>query len=103
MKRFEIRSIGVASCFRFLLAIGVVAGLIASIVALAMGATPKDLGLDIGVLNQSFGVGTAVVTAIIASIGYGLISGLAGIILAFLYNVFAAAVGGIMVRLNEED
>lgn len=103
MKRFEIRSIGIASSFRFLLAVGVVAGLLASIAALAMGATPKDLGLDMGILNQGFGVGTAIVTAVIISIGYGIISGLAGIIIAFLYNLFSAAVGGIVIRINEEE
>lgn len=103
MKRYEIKSIALGSVFRFFLAVGVVVGLIACIVVFAIGASPSELGIDLGVLNENTGAGTIIVTAIVASVGYGLAMGLAGTILSFLYNLFTAAVGGIVIRVSEKE
>lgn len=103
MKKYEIKSIGAGSVFRFYFTIGIVIGVIGSIVLLATGASPKDFGLDFGFMNSIGGVGIAIVSAIAGSIIYGLACGLASLVIAFIYNIFAAGVGGITVRLADKE
>ncbi|HEX2952512.1 MAG TPA: hypothetical protein VHR47_00840 [Bacillota bacterium] len=103
MKKYEIKSIGAGSVFRFYFVIGIVIGVIGSIVLLATGASPKDFGLDFGFVNRIGSVGLAIVTAVVGSIVDGLLCGLGGTILAVIYNIFAAGVGGITIRLVDKE
>lgn len=103
MKKFEIKSIGAGSVFRFYFALGVVIGLIGSVIVLAAGASPADIGLDLGFIKSLHGVFFSIVTAIVCSLVYGLVCGVGGAIASFIYNIFAAAVGGVSIRLVDKE
>jgi hypothetical protein len=103
VKKYEIKSIGAGSVFRFYFALGIVIGVIGSIVLLATGASPKDFGFDFGFMNSMSNVGIAVISAIAGSVVYGLACGLGAMVTAFIYNIFAAGVGGVTVRLVDKE
>jgi len=103
MKKFELKSIGVGSVLRFYFALGLVIGLIGAIILLATGATPASMGLDLSFFKQVHGMVFTVLTAILCSILYGFLCGLAGLIGAIIYNIFAAAVGGISISLLDKE
>ena len=101
VKAFQIRRLGVGSIFRFYLCAGFVVGLIACIVLLILGYSLKNLGLELGTLKGALGVSAGIVGAILASVVCGLAAGASGAVVAFLYNLFASAVGGIVVKLED--
>lgn len=101
MKTYEIKRIAAGSVFKFTLSMGFVIGLIAGIVLLVMGYSLRDIGIELGTLKGALGVGAGILGAILASAFAGLTAGAAGSILVFLYNLFAAAVGGIRVKLED--
>lgn len=104
MKSLEIKRIGIGSCFRFGFAIGIIGGLLTCIVLLITGVSLRTIGIQLGTIAPSSGVlqvGTAIASVIIASLAFGLLSGAAGSLNAFIYNLFAAAVGGIEVKVSE--
>lgn len=105
MKSLEVKRIGAGSVFRFYFAVGVILGLISCIIVLAMGASLQNLGINLGSFGIGGGgalqIGAAIIGLIIGSLAYGIFLGIAGAIGAFLYNVFAAAVGGIVIKVKE--
>ncbi|HOJ77936.1 MAG TPA: hypothetical protein PLZ08_08135 [Bacillota bacterium] len=105
MQSLEVKQIGLISVFKFSFVVGVILGLIATVVLLLSGISIKQLGLETGVFSINGGplqVGASLVGAIIASLAYGLIGGIVGLFIAFLYNVFASITGGIIIRVKEE-
>ncbi len=106
MKSYEIKKIGPGSVFKFYFIVGVVFGLLASIIMLIVGTTLKTVGLEWGAFSPGGGplqVGAAIIGVILASLAYGLITGVLGAAGAFIYNGFAAAVGGIVIKLNDKE
>ncbi len=106
MKSYEIKKIGPGSVFKFYFIVGVVFGLLISIILLITGASLKNIGLELGVFNANGGslqAGAAILGVILASLSYGLMSGVIGAVGALIYNGFAAAIGGIVVKLNDRD
>lgn len=106
MRNYEIRKIRPGSVFMFNFVVGVAFGLLLSIMLLIIGANLQRIGLELGSINAAEGslvAGTAFVGVILASLAYGLMVGVVGAVGAFIYNGFAAAVGGIVIRLNEKD
>lgn len=107
MKSIEIKKIGVGSVFKFYFAVGLVIGLIACIIFLITGSSLKNLGIEIGAVslgNQGpLQIGATLIGVIIGSLAYGLLSGLAGAVGAFIYNIFAAVTGGIVVKVNDGE
>ena len=76
--------------------IGFVVGIIIATISLFVGATTAQsvaFGPFIGVLG--------VVAVIITPIFYGIAGFLAGVISAFIYNVIAGQIGGVLVELEE--
>lgn len=106
MKSYELRKIGPGSVFRFYFALGVALGLLLSIVLLIIGANLQRIGLELGSFDAGegpLGAGAAFIGVILASLAYGLTAGVIGAVGAFIYNGFAAAAGGIIIKLKEKD
>lgn len=104
MKNLEVKRIGGGSCFRLGFAVGLIGGLLTCIVMLSIGVSLHSIGIDLGTVAPASGplhVGAVIAGVVVASLAAGLIIGLGGAILAFLYNVFAAAVGGVVLRVND--
>lgn len=107
MKSYEIRKIGAGSVFKFYFVVGVVFGLLISLIFILTGASLQSMGIHLGNLAFSnggaFQIGAAFLGVIIGSLAYGLVAGLTAAIGAFIYNIFAAAIGGITVKLNDKE
>jgi hypothetical protein len=96
-----IRRLGVLSLAKVLgllyAVIGLIAGAILSLVALAASAIGGRTGFGL-LENVFFGAGAIVVLPIL----YGAIGVVGGLIVGFAYNVIAGAVGGIELELAEQ-
>lgn len=106
MKSYEIKKIGPGSVFKFHFIVGVVFGLLTSIVLLITGASLKTIGLELGAISPGGGTlqaGAAIIGVILASLAYGLMAGIISMVGALIYNGFAAAIGGIVVKLNDRE
>ncbi len=105
MKSYEIKKIGPGSVFKFYFILGIVFGLLTSIILLITGATLKNIGLELGTFGASgpLQAGTAIIGVILASLAYGLMAGVLSAIGALIYNLFAAAIGGIVIKLNDKE
>lgn len=107
MKSYEVRKVSAGSVFKLYFVIGAVLGLIFCIVLLIAGNFLSYVGSQLGMTNLTSGgplqVGAAVVGVVVGSTSYGLASGLVGAIGAFIYNIFAAAFGGIVVKLVDYE
>lgn len=107
MKRVEVRKIGIGSAFKFFFTIGTVMGFIACLVFLVSGSLMQNIGLQLGTVHLESGsamqVGASVVGIIVGSLVYGLINSLIGIVAAFIYNILAAMVGGIVLITGDLD
>jgi hypothetical protein len=106
MKNYEIKIIEPGSVFKFHFVVGVVFGLLLSIILLIIGANLQSIGLELGSIDAGedpLGTGAAFFGVILASLAYGLMVGVVGAVGAFVYNCFAAAVGGIIIKLNDKD
>ncbi|NLW48616.1 MAG: hypothetical protein GXY86_14975 [Firmicutes bacterium] len=106
MKSFEIRKIEPGSAFKFYFVVGVTFGLLISIILITIGVNLNRIGLELGTIETGegpLGAGAAFIGVILASLVYGLMLGVIGAVGALVYNGFAAAVGGIVVKLNDKD
>ncbi len=106
MKSFEIKKISPGSVFKFYFVVGVAFGLLMSIILLITGATLQNIGLELGTFNMDGGplqIGATIVGVILASLAYGLIAGIISSIGALIYNMFAAAIGGVVIKLSEKE
>lgn len=106
MKSYEIKKIGPGSVFKFYFVVGVAIGLLTSIVLLITGATLENIGLELGAFSAGGGplqVGTAIIGVILASLAYGLMAGIISAVGALIYNVFAAGIGGIVIKLSDKE
>lgn len=92
--------------FRFYFTIGVLIGLILSLVMVFTGPALQDLGVRIGVPGLDTGhtlqIGSAVVGVIVGTLAYGLALGISGALGALVYNAIAALTGGIVIQVKEE-
>lgn len=105
MQNLEVKQLGIISVFKFSFIVGVILGLIATVVLLLSGVSINKFGIELGVFSINNGplqVGASLIGVIIASLAYGLIGGIIGSFVAFLYNVFASITGGIVIRVKEE-
>ncbi|MGE5581367.1 MAG: DUF3566 domain-containing protein [Bacillota bacterium] len=107
MKLYEIQRIGPGSVFKLYFVLGVVIGLIISLVLVSVGATLNGIGYQLGTVNMTGGgplqIAAVILGVIIGSLIYGLLSGVTGVIGAVVYNAFTALVGGIVIRLREKE
>jgi len=104
MRSLEVKRIGAGSCFRFGFVVGILGGLLTSIVLLLTGASLRSIGIEIGTIAPASGtlhVGAAIAGVIIACLAYGLMGGAVGALGAFIYNLFAAMVGGIEIKVSD--
>lgn len=106
MKSYELKKIGPGSVFKFYFVVGVAFGLLMSIILLIAGANLQNIGLKLGTIGAGdgpLGVGASVLGVLLTSLAYGLMVGVISAIGAFIYNLFAAAIGGIVVKLNDKE
>mgnify|MGYP005854688947 CR=1 FL=1 len=104
MRKLEVRKIQIGSVFKLCFIGGAVLGLILGILVLVTGSMAQSLGLPLAGTLETGGamqIGASILGVLIASLGYGLINGIFGIIGAFIYNIFAAIVGGIVLNIEE--
>ena len=105
MKKMEIKGIGAGSVFKFYFTIGVIVGLVFSLVLVFSGAATRELGIQVGIAGFTEGplkIGSKVVAVIISSLAYGFAAGFTGAIGALLYNIITAVTGGIVIRVDEK-
>jgi len=106
MKNVEIRKIRVGSVFKLCFVIGAVLGLLLGILILATGACIQNIGLLLGTVHFETGgvmqIGASILGLLIGSLAYGLVNGIAGIIGAFIYNIFTAIVGGVVIKIEDK-
>lgn len=107
MKNMEIKSISAGSVFKFEFILGLVIGLITSIVLLLSGASLKSLGVNMGSMSMTgdgpIQVGATLVGIILGSLAYGFLIALVGVMGALIYNAFAKITGGIVVKVDDRD
>lgn len=96
MKTYEIKKISAESAFKLFAGIFLAVGLIFGLFFGLVGAQflPKDSPLQ---ALASKGILSGLIIGII----YGLVGGLFYVVLATIYNVFAAILGGIKISLEE--
>jgi hypothetical protein len=76
---------------------GLIAGAIISFIALLLGSVGSDYGGG-GALSGLFGVGAIILLPIF----YGFIGFVGGAIMAWIYNLVAASVGGLELEFDNE-
>lgn len=84
---------------------GLIVGLIFSLIWVFSGAVIRDLGILVGIDGFTDGplkIGSNVIAIIVSSLAYGYAAELSGAIGALLYNIIVAVTVGIIVRVNEE-
>lgn len=104
MRSIEIKKIQIGSVFKLCFIGGVVLGLILGILVLVMGTLAPNLGFPIANTFETGGalqIGASILGVLIGTLVYGLVNGIFGIIGAFIYNIFAAIVGGIVLKVEE--
>jgi hypothetical protein len=105
MKSLEIKKVGIGSVFKLSFTIGVIIGLIAGVIFLITGSLVQNIGLQLGTTHFDTGgplqIGASVLGIVIGSLAYGLANSVIGIIGALIYNIFAAIVGGIVLKVEQ--
>lgn len=106
MRRVELKKIGAGSAFQLCFTIGTVAGFVICLVFLITGSLLQNIGMELGTSLRSGGpltIGAAVAGVLVGSLTYGLACGIVAAGGAFIYNLFAAAVGGIRIHIEMND
>lgn len=103
MKKVEVRRLGLGSVFRLFLVMGLIIGLIVSIAFFLTGHAVSAVGRDLGTMTNFMSIGNGAIACVATGIAYGLGSGITAVIGALLYNIFAAAVGGVTIRIADKD
>ncbi|HEX7714982.1 MAG TPA: hypothetical protein VF531_13295 [Bacillota bacterium] len=106
MRSVEIKKIGAGSAFQLCFTIGAMAGFVICLIFLITGSLLQNIGMELGTSLGSGGpltIGAAVAGVLIGSLTYGLASGILAAAGAFIYNLFAAAVGGIRIQIDIND
>lgn len=105
MKSYEIKKFNLGSVFKFYFLTGVVFGVAITIILLITGITLKNIGLELGTFRggSPLQAGAAVLGVVLAGLAYGLLAGVFSMIGAWIYNLFAAAVGGIVIKVKDQD
>lgn len=105
MRNIEIKRIQIGSVFKLCFIGGAVLGLILGILVLVAGSLAQTLGLPLANTYFETGgalqIGASILGVLIGCLVYGLVNGIFGIIGTFIYNVFAAIVGGIVLKVEE--
>ncbi|MCL6591751.1 MAG: DUF3566 domain-containing protein [Firmicutes bacterium] len=103
----EIKRIGAASVFRVCFFLGLLAGVAALMILMVAGISLQNTGLQLGTAHFREGgalqAGATVVGVVIGGLAGGLVGGVLGVIGAFIYNLLAALVGGIVIKIREGD
>ena len=100
MTKYELKSIGCWSLFKFYGVLGLVAGLFILLMALFASSRLLTMGFSIDTVVQLENIVSSIWTALGAWILFGLITGICAGICGLIYNLVAAAVGGITVKLE---
>jgi len=96
MAKIEIKKLDVLSVAKINAIIGVIIGfIIGLIVAIFAGFTATFIGAG-GLPGAGFATGMGVLAIIVLPIVYGIMMFIAGAIGAFIYNIVASKVGGIL-------
>lgn len=106
MKSYEIKRFDLGSVFKFYFVTGVVFGVAITILLLITGITLKNIGLELGTFGGEGGplqVGAAILGVVLVGLAYGLLTGVFSMIGAWIYNLFAAVVGGIVIKVKDQD
>jgi hypothetical protein len=107
MKNYEIESINPGSVFKLYFLMGLVLGLLFSLILVLVGASLNSLGFQLGITSLrntgALHIGAIILGVIFGSVVYGLSLGIFATIGSLLYNGFARMAGGIVIRLNEKD
>jgi lipopolysaccharide export LptBFGC system permease protein LptF len=105
MRNIEIKKIQIGSVFKLCFIGGAVLGLILGILVLVMGSFAQTLGLPLANTHFETGgalqIGASILGVLIGCLAYGVVNSIFGIIGAFIYNLFAAIVGGIVLKVEE--
>lgn len=97
----EIKKVGIFSFAKIEAALGAIIGFILGLIWAVIGATLFGVADMAGaVMPRGFGLLFGVAAIIILPIIYAVIGFIAGIIVAFLYNVIAGWIGGIEIELE---
>ncbi len=86
----QIRSISVPSVFRVSLVLGAVAGLLAGLVLMVIDFT-----------DPAHGYVEGIITFLLAPVLYGLLGAAVNALMAWVYNLVAARIGGIEISLED--
>ena len=84
----KLSSIGIASVFRMSLVLGAAAGILVGFVLMIVDFTDRRF-LE------------GVVTLVLAPVLYGVLGGLVNALMAWIYNLVAARLGGIEITLED--
>ncbi|HBF39696.1 MAG TPA: hypothetical protein DDW50_20575 [Firmicutes bacterium] len=107
MKSYGIESIKPGSVFKLYFLMGLVLGLLFSLLLVVVGMCLDSAGFQLGITslrnNGPLEFGAIILGVVFGSVIYGLLLGLFATIGALLYNGFARMTGGIVIRLNEKD
>lgn len=104
MRTLEIKKIGPGSAFRFFFVAGWAGCILTGIALIFIGVSLQKLGFQLDPVtwrNGPLQIGATICGLILGSIGYGLFSGLIGMLSAWIYNCIAAHTGGIVIRVND--
>lgn len=102
MKRYEIKSIGILSLFKFYTVLGFAISLIMLIVVILAGNFFNNLGLGINSNVFSLNICSNFLGGLLICLIYGIASGAVAVICGLIYNLFAAAIGGVIIKLRDE-
>lgn len=105
MSRLRINKMGVLSVAKMQAVLGLVIGLIIGIIYGAIIILYSLLGASLVGGDARFAVGgggivIGIVVMIAVPIFYGIVSFIAGAIVAFVYNIFAGMIGGIEMEVE---
>ena len=96
----EIKKVGVFSFAKIEAALGAIIGFIIGLIWAVIGTALFGIAETAGaVMPRGFGLLFGLAAVIILPILYAVIGFIAGIIIAFLYNVVAGWIGGIEIEL----
>lgn len=102
MKKYEVRSMGIWSLFKFYAIVGFIIATLILFISLTAGNYLAKIGLELFNTTQAISLSTNFFQGLLACLLYGVVSGVIAALGGVIYNVFAAAVGGIIITLKDE-
>ncbi|MGE5558255.1 MAG: DUF3566 domain-containing protein [Bacillota bacterium] len=103
IKKYEIRSIGLWSVLKFYALAGFLVNLVLFLLFLTAQSRLAKIGLDPAPLASSLRLNAGLWQGLLACIVNGVLAGIGAAVCAVIYNMAAAILGGVAVRLNEKS